>query len=393
MILAIIAKVGANGATGHVIEYAGSTIRAMSIEERLTVCNMSIEAGARAGMVAPDETTYAYLKGRPYAPKGAAGTAPSPTGRRCRRIPSAAFDREIDTDAAQLAPMVTWGNSPEDALPVTGRVPDPAAEKDPERTGDPWSARSKYMGLAPGMALTDIAVDQVFIGSCTNARIEDLRAAAQVATARQGQGAGDGRRRARRQVKLAGREGRPRPHLPRRRLRVARVGLLDVRGHERRHGRARASAAPRPPTATSSAARARAAARTCSARPWRRPRRSPGASPTCASSDGALRGPFLAGRRRRADRPVQGRHRPDPAGALPAPAAQGRLRLVPVPRLDGQPAVRAQPAGLPRRRGSWSPTATSAAAPAASRRRGRSPTTASAASSRSTSATSSISTR
>ena len=178
VILAIIAKVGANGAAGHVIEYAGSTIRAMSIEERLTVCNMSIEAGARAGMVAPDETTYAYLKGRPYAPKdwdravSYWKTLPSD--------PDAVFDLEVELDASRLAPMVTWGNSPEDALPVTGHVPDPARERNPEKKA--YLERTlQYMGLTPGTALTDIAVDQVFIGSCTNARIEDLRAAAQVA--------------------------------------------------------------------------------------------------------------------------------------------------------------------------------------------------------------------
>jgi 3-isopropylmalate/(R)-2-methylmalate dehydratase large subunit len=180
VILAIIAKVGANGAAGHVIEYAGSTIRAMSIEERLTVCNMSIEAGARAGLVAPDETTYGYLKGRPYAPKGEAWQRAVAYWKTLPSDPGATFDSEIELDATQLAPMVTWGNSPEDALPVTGRVPDPAAEKDPERKASMERAL-QYMGLAPGMALTDIAVDQVFIGSCTNARIEDLRAAAQVA--------------------------------------------------------------------------------------------------------------------------------------------------------------------------------------------------------------------
>ena len=180
VILAIIAKVGANGAAGHVIEYAGSTIRAMSIEERLTVCNMSIEAGARAGMVAPDETTYAYLKGRPYAPKGAAWERAVAYWKTLPSDPDAAFDSEIELNATQLAPMVTWGNSPEDALPVTGRVPDPAREKDPERRA--YMERAlQYMGLAPGTALTDIAIDQVFIGSCTNARIEDLRAAAEVA--------------------------------------------------------------------------------------------------------------------------------------------------------------------------------------------------------------------
>ena len=180
VILAIIASVGVNGAAGHVIEYAGSTIRAMSIEERLTVCNMSIEAGARAGMVAPDDTTYAYLKGRPYAPTGTAWDRAVAYWRTLPSDADAKFDAEVSLDATQLAPMVTWGNSPEDALPVTGAVPDPARETDPERKA--YMERTlRYMGLSPGMALTDIPVDQVFIGSCTNARLEDLRAAAQVA--------------------------------------------------------------------------------------------------------------------------------------------------------------------------------------------------------------------
>ena len=180
VILAIIAKVGANGAAGHVIEYAGSTIRAMSIEERLTVCNMSIEAGARAGMVAPDETTYAYLEGRPFAPKGAAWERALAYWKTLPSDPDAGFDAEVSLDATRLTPMVTWGNSPEDALPVTGRVPDPAKELDPEKRA--YLERTlQYMGLAAGTPLTDIAVDQVFIGSCTNARLEDLRAAAQIA--------------------------------------------------------------------------------------------------------------------------------------------------------------------------------------------------------------------
>jgi 3-isopropylmalate/(R)-2-methylmalate dehydratase large subunit len=180
VILAIIAKIGANGAAGSVIEYAGSTIRAMSIEQRLTVCNMSIEAGARAGMIAPDETTYAYLKGRPYAPKGAQWDKALAYWRTLPSDPDAVFDKEVSLDAAQLAPMVTWGNSPEDARPVTSVVPDPKAEPDPERRA--YLLRTlEYMGLIPGMALTDIKVDQVFIGSCTNARLEDLRAASEVA--------------------------------------------------------------------------------------------------------------------------------------------------------------------------------------------------------------------
>ena len=180
VILAIIAKIGANGAAGHVIEYAGAVIRAMSIEQRLTVCNMSIEAGARAGMVAPDETTHAYLKGRPFAPKSTQWDKALAYWRTLPSDPDAAFDSEIALDASQLSPMVTWGNSPEDARPITSTVPDPKAEQDPERRA--YMLRTlEYMGLTPGMALTDIKVDQVFIGSCTNSRLEDLRAAAEVA--------------------------------------------------------------------------------------------------------------------------------------------------------------------------------------------------------------------
>ena len=180
VILAVIAQIGANGAAGHVVEYGGAAIRAMSIEERLTVCNMSIEAGARAGMVAPDETTFAYLKGRPYAPKGADWDRALAHWRGLPSDDGARFDVEVTLDADALAPMVTWGNSPEDALPVTGRIPDPAAAgSDGKR--DSILETLHYMGLTPGTALTDIRIDRVFIGSCTNARIEDLREAAAVA--------------------------------------------------------------------------------------------------------------------------------------------------------------------------------------------------------------------
>ena len=179
VILSIIVKVGANGAAGHVIEYAGSTVRAMSIEQRLTLCNMSIDAGARAGMVAPDDTTYAYLKGRPFAPKGEKWERALAYWQTLPSDADAVFDQEISMDARTLAPMVTWGNSPEDAVPVDGRVPDPANEPDPQRRIS-MQRTLDYMGLTPGMAITDIQVDQVFIGSCTNARIEDLRAAARI---------------------------------------------------------------------------------------------------------------------------------------------------------------------------------------------------------------------
>jgi 3-isopropylmalate/(R)-2-methylmalate dehydratase large subunit len=180
VVLAIIAKIGANGAAGHAIEYAGAAIRAMSVEERLTICNMSIEAGARSGMIAPDETTFAYLRGRPFAPRDAEWDAAVAYWRTLPSDPDARFDTEVTLDASALEPMVTWGNSAEEALPVSGRVPDPAAlPAGPRRTT--LLETLDYMGLAPGTAIADIAVDQVFIGSCTNARIEDLRAAAEVA--------------------------------------------------------------------------------------------------------------------------------------------------------------------------------------------------------------------
>jgi 3-isopropylmalate/(R)-2-methylmalate dehydratase large subunit len=183
VILAIIAKIGTAGAVGHVIEYAGSAIRGLSIEGRLTLCNMSIEAGARAGMVAPDDTTYAFLAGRPKAPQGKDWDAALAQWRALPSDPEARFDREVLLEAAELAPTVTWGTSPEDALPITGRVPDPAQCADPAKRAGIERALG-YMGLIPGMALTDIAVDRVFIGSCTNSRLEDLRAAAAIATGR-----------------------------------------------------------------------------------------------------------------------------------------------------------------------------------------------------------------
>jgi 3-isopropylmalate/(R)-2-methylmalate dehydratase large subunit len=183
IILAIISRIGAAGATGHVIEYAGPAITALSMEGRLTVCNMSIEAGARAGMIAPDETTFAWLKGRPYVPAGADWDAALAGWRSLPSDPGARFDREVTMHADDIAPMVTWGNSPEDALPISGHVPDPRSAQDPRRR-DAMARSLSYMGLTPGTPLTDIAVDHVFIGSCTNGRIEDLRSAAAVAKGR-----------------------------------------------------------------------------------------------------------------------------------------------------------------------------------------------------------------
>ncbi|HLI13782.1 MAG TPA: 3-isopropylmalate dehydratase large subunit [Alphaproteobacteria bacterium] len=183
VVMAIIAKLGVAGAAGFAVEYAGEAIRGLSIEGRMTVCNMSIEAGARAGMVAPDETTFAYLQGRPYAPKGGAWAKALDDWRGLASDPDAEFDQRIALDAADVAPMVTWGTNPGEACAITDRIPDPAAAADAEsRTR---AAKSlAYMGLAPGTPLTEVAVDRIFIGSCTNSRIEDLRVAAKVVEGR-----------------------------------------------------------------------------------------------------------------------------------------------------------------------------------------------------------------
>ena len=183
VILAIIARIGAGGGVGHAVEYAGSTIRAMSMDERMTVCNMSIEAGARAGMVAPDETTFAYLQGRPFAPRGDAWGKALAYWETLPSDADAKFDREVELSAGEIAPTVTWGTSPQDALPITGRVPDPAAIGDDARRESMERALA-YMGLRPGTPLSEVTVDRVFIGSCTNSRLEDLRAAARVVKGR-----------------------------------------------------------------------------------------------------------------------------------------------------------------------------------------------------------------
>lgn len=179
LILGVIAQIGANGATGHVIEYAGEAIAAMSMEERMTVCNMSIEAGARAGIIAPDERTFAYLEGRPYAPGPAHWDRAVAYWRTLPSDAGAVFDREVDFDASVLVPFITWGTSPQDGAPIDGNVPDPRAEGDPQRRQELQSALD-YMGLEAGMPINEIEVDHVFIGSCTNGRIDDLRAAAAV---------------------------------------------------------------------------------------------------------------------------------------------------------------------------------------------------------------------
>ncbi len=183
LILALIAKIGAAGGTGHTLEYAGEAITALSMEGRMTVCNMSIEAGARAGLIAPDDTTFQWLAGRPYAPHG---TDWERALARWRALPTdadARFDREVTLDGGSIAPMATWGTSPEHGMPVTGAIPDPASEADPVRRAGMERALT-YMALQPGQRLEGIAVDRVFIGSCTNSRLDDLRAAAEIAKGR-----------------------------------------------------------------------------------------------------------------------------------------------------------------------------------------------------------------
>jgi len=183
LVLAIIGHIGTAGGTGHVIEYAGDAIRALDMAGRMTVCNMSIEAGARAGMIAPDETTFEYVRGKPFAPQGEAleraiaywRTLPSDTG--------AVYDKVVVIDATTIAPMVTWGTNPEAVLPITGVVPNPADEAD-EAKRVQLQRMVDYMALTPGQKLTDLKIDVVFIGSCTNGRIEDIRAAATVAKGR-----------------------------------------------------------------------------------------------------------------------------------------------------------------------------------------------------------------
>jgi 3-isopropylmalate/(R)-2-methylmalate dehydratase large subunit len=181
--LAVIAKIGTAGGTGYVIEYAGEAVKALSMEGRMTLCNLTIECGARAGMIAVDDTTINYIKGRPRAPKGAAFEVAAMNWKRLQSDPDAKFDAEVTLDARDIVPMVTWGTSPEQALPITASVPDPANIAEAHKREAAQRALD-YMGLQANMKLTDIKVDHVFIGSCTNGRIEDLRAAAEVARGR-----------------------------------------------------------------------------------------------------------------------------------------------------------------------------------------------------------------
>jgi 3-isopropylmalate/(R)-2-methylmalate dehydratase large subunit len=181
--LAVIREIGTAGGTGYVIEYAGPAIRALSMEGRMTLCNLTIEAGARAGLIAPDETTFDYLRGRPATPKGAAWEMALAYWKSFFSDPDARFDREITIDAAMIAPLVTWGTSPEDVIAVTDRVPDPASFASPDKRASAERALA-YMGLSAGQPIAEARVDLVFIGSCTNSRIEDLRAAAKIVEGR-----------------------------------------------------------------------------------------------------------------------------------------------------------------------------------------------------------------
>jgi 3-isopropylmalate/(R)-2-methylmalate dehydratase large subunit len=183
MALAVIAKIGTAGGTGYVIEYAGDAVKSLSMEGRMTLCNMTIEGGARAGLIAPDDVTFAYIEGRPRAPKGGQWDKAVAYWKTLHSDADAKFDADVTLNAADIAPMVTWGTSPEQGLPITGHIPDPAKIADTNQRAGVERALS-YMDLKPGTALSDVKIDRVFIGSCTNGRIEDLRAAAVIAKGR-----------------------------------------------------------------------------------------------------------------------------------------------------------------------------------------------------------------
>jgi 3-isopropylmalate/(R)-2-methylmalate dehydratase large subunit len=214
LILAIISQIGVQGGTGHVFEYRGSCVRSLSMEERMTICNMSIEGGARAGMMAPDDTTFEYLAERPLSPKGADWDEALGRWRRLPTDPAASYDREVSLDVSKLQPMITYGTNPGMAIPLRSPLPDPGSEPAMEKA-------FRYMGLRPGQPLLGHPVDVVFIGSCTNARISDLRLA------------GDGRLGIAASQETGG-GGGARPDFPRGGGGVARAGLLDVHCHERR---------------------------------------------------------------------------------------------------------------------------------------------------------------
>ncbi len=239
IILAIIGEIGTAGGTGYALEYAGEAIRALSMEGRMTVCNMSVEGGAKAGFIAPDEKAFAYLKDRPRAPKGKLWDEAMRYWETLNSDDGAHFDREIRLDAAKLPPLVTWGTSPEQVISVTGRVPVPAEIAD-ENKRRAAATSLDYMGLKGGEKITDIALDRVFIGSCTNGRIEDLREVARVVDGQDRQPERLGHDRARlRPGEGAGRGRRARQDFRHGRLRMARARLLHVPRHESRQARAR----------------------------------------------------------------------------------------------------------------------------------------------------------
>ena len=354
------------------------------MENRMTICNMTIEGGGRAGMIAPDETTFEYVKGRPGAPKDFDAAVAA-----WRELPTedgASFDREVDVDAAASSPMVTWGTTPGMVVEVTDAVPDPAKMDSPADRETAERALA-YMDLKPGTPMAggprpsaSSSAPAPTRGSPTCARLPRSSRAARSPTrsarhGRPGLGAGQG----------AGRGGGPRRGLQGRRLRVARRRLLDVPGHEPRHPQARASAAPRPRTATSRAARAPAGAPTWSARRWPPRPRSRGTSSTSGSgADADGPGRDHRGPRRRA-RPLRRRHRPDHPEAVPQADRAHRLRRVPLLRLVPLRRDRARGAPDPGHRAQLR-----LAAPRASTPSGRSRTTASTPSSRPRSRTSSI---
>jgi 3-isopropylmalate/(R)-2-methylmalate dehydratase large subunit len=183
LILAVIGRIGHDGGVGHAIEFAGEVIESLSMEGRMTICNMAVEAGARSGLIAPDETTISFVKGRPMAPTGAAWDEAAAYWRTLASDPGATFDKEIDIDVSGLAPQVTWGTSPEHVTGIDRRVPSPTDAPDPARRSA-WEKAQEYMSLTPGTALQKVRIDRAFIGSCTNSRIEDLRAAAEIARGR-----------------------------------------------------------------------------------------------------------------------------------------------------------------------------------------------------------------
>ena len=239
LVLAIIGRIGTAGGTGYAIEFGGDAVRALSMEGRMTMCNMSIEAGARAGMIGVDERTIDYVRGRPFAPAGDMFERAAAHWRTLTSDDGAKFDLTHVIDAASVRPQVTWGTSPEMVVSIEDRVPDPDRERDATRREGMERALA-YMGLAPNTPVTDIRIDKVFIGSCTNSRIEDLRQAAAVVRGRRvARQRPAGARRARVGAgEDAGRSRGARSRLPRRRLRMARAGLLDVPRDERRSSRA-----------------------------------------------------------------------------------------------------------------------------------------------------------